>query len=474
MKRQTKWLLGLGIPVALIAVAAAAVLMLIPSDEELARMAESRATVALGVPVTIGALHWMVLPMPAIILQDVSTGQDKPVSAKRVVAYLHLRELLHKVVSVQSLEVDGGVVPQLSLRAFTKKDVAGSGDKTNKKISDKVNDKGSDTPVAASTANDTAEPAPESGLASKFSIAPIPLEQVHFTNLTWISRRGIPVVYEGDIDFDEQWRPRLAHVRRPGVTPETGLTLTRHDDEDRWATRVTVGDGTALGEVRLKTDGNGVMHLAGELQPRQIEVESAVVAFNRKPLVSGRASGTTVLDAEGHNIGELARTLHSRTQFTVAPAQVLRFDLHKAIKTFGKEHDGSTPLESLTGVLDTQNSGEGTVWTYSGLKATSGALTASGDVVIFNRKIEAKAAVDLVDGLVGVPIKVSGSMDKPDISVPKGAIAGAVIGTAILPVIGTAIGARLGALFSGDPTVPTAKPKPAPKKTLRPAAKRHP
>jgi hypothetical protein len=461
MKRHTKWLLGLGIPLAVMAVAAAAVLMLMPSDEELARMAETRMSDALGVPVTIGALHWMVLPLPAIIVLDVSTGQDKPVSAKRVVAYLHLRELLHKVVSVQSLEVDGGVVPQLSLKAFAKKDAVAS-------------DKAGNMAMTASPADDPAGPPAASGLPGKFSIAPIPLEHLHFTNLTWISRRGIPVVYEGDIDFDEHWRPRLAHVRRPGVTPETGLTLTRHGDEDRWATRITVGGGTAHGEVRIKTDSKNVLHLAGELQPRQIEVQSAVTAFNRKPLVSGRASGTTVLDAEGHNIGDLARTLHSRTQFTVAPAQVLRFDLHKAIKTFGKEHDGTTPLESITGVMDTQNTGEGTIWTYSGLKATSGALTASGDIVIFNRKIEAKAAVDLVDGLVGVPIKVSGSMDKPDVSVPKGAIAGALIGTAILPVIGTAIGARLGALFSGDPKVPTSKPKPAPKKTPPPAAQRHP
>ncbi|MBC7376207.1 MAG: hypothetical protein H7346_02080 [Burkholderiaceae bacterium] len=464
MKRQTKWLLGLGIPLALMAVAAAAVLLLIPSDEELARMAETRVSDALGVPVTIGALHWMLLPLPVVILQDVSTGQDKPVSAKRVVAYLHLRELLHRVVSVQSLEVDGGVVPQLSLKAFAKKDTgAGNG-----------NGKGDAKAKPASAANDVVKPAPASALAGSFSVTPIPLEHLHFTNLTWISRRGIPVVYEGDIDFDEHWRPRVAQVRRPGVTPETGLTLTRHGDEDRWATRITVGGGTAHGEVRIKTDAKDVLHLAGELQPRHIEVQSAVMAFNRKPLVSGRASGTTVLDAEGHNIGQLASTLHSRTQFTVAPAKVLRFDLHKAIKTFGKEHDGTTPLESITGVMDTQNTGEGTIWTYSGLKATSGALTASGDIVIFNRKIEAKAAVDLVDGLVGVPIKVSGSMDKPDVSVPKGAIAGALIGTAILPVIGTAIGARLGALFSADPKVPVSRPQPAPKKTPPPAAQRHP
>ncbi|MBC7436919.1 MAG: hypothetical protein H7332_12735 [Bdellovibrionales bacterium] len=442
MNRTTKWLLWLGIPLAVIGVAAVAVVMLVPSDEELSRMFESRASEALGVPVKIGALHWMVLPLPAVILQDVATQQDKPVTIKRIVAYLQLRPLLHKVVSLQSMEVDGAVVPQLSLKAFTQ-ETGESG-------------KGSSAPM--------------SGVAGGFTLARVPLEHLHFTDLTWISRRGIPVLYEGDIDFDERWRPRLFKARRPGVTPETGLTLTRNGNEDRWAARITVGGGTADGELRIKTDSKKMLHLSGELKPRNIEVQSAVQAFNRRPVVSGRMSGSTVLDADGTNIAGLAQTLHSRTQFTVAPGKVLRFDLHKAIKTFGKEHDGTTPLDRITGVMDTKNTGDGVIWTFDDLKAKSGVLTASGDVVIYNRKIEAKAAVDLVDGLVGVPVKVSGSMDKPDISVPKGAIAGALIGTVILPGIGTAIGARLGALFGGEPKVPGSADRKAP----LPAGQRRP
>ncbi len=113
------------------------------------------------------------------------------------------------------------------------------------------------------------------------------------------------------------------------------------------------------------------------------------------------------------------------------------------------------------------------IFTYTDLKAKSGAFSASGNVVIFNRKIEARGAVDLVDGVIGVPIQVTGSLDKPDVSVPKGSIAGAVIGTAILPGIGTAIGARLGALFGDGPDVP-ATPPPAQQTTPRPATPRAP
>jgi hypothetical protein len=48
---------------------------------------------------------------------------------------------------------------------------------------------------------------------------------------------------------------------------------------------------------------------------------------------------------------------------------LLRFDLDKAVRTAGKEHAGQTPLESITGRLDTQNTPQGMVVTYTGLKA---------------------------------------------------------------------------------------------------------
>ncbi|MES2974724.1 MAG: hypothetical protein V4757_14000 [Pseudomonadota bacterium] len=451
MTRKTKWWLwGLGLVLAVLAVAAAAVAVLMPSNEELARQAEARLEEALGVKVTIGSLRWIAFPMPAVVLQDVATVQPQPLTARRMTAFVHWQPLLDKVLSVESVEVDGVVVPQLSLRAFERKNGDASG-KTD----------------AADTAG--ADPAAPAGIR----LASIPLETFRFTDLTWISRRGIPVVYEGEIEFDEGWRPRHAQVRRPGITPATQLTATRQGSEDRWKLDVAVGGGTAAGEMRLATSARGVMRATGELLPRNIEIASAVQAFNRRPVVSGRGSGSTALDATGNNVAQLARSLHTRTQFTFAPAMVLRFDLDKAVKSFGKEHAGQTPLESLTGQLDTQNTGQGMIFTYTDLKAKSGAFSASGNVVIFNRKIEARGAVDLVDGVIGVPIQVTGSLDKPDVSVPKGSIAGAVIGTAILPGIGTAIGARLGALFGDGPDVP-ATPPPAQQTTPRPATPRAP
>ncbi|MFZ2389435.1 MAG: glycine zipper domain-containing protein, partial [Polaromonas sp.] len=108
-----------------------------------------------------------------------------------------------------------------------------------------------------------------------------------------------------------------------------------------------------------------------------------------------------------------------------------------------------------SGQLDTQNTPEGMVTDFSQLKARSGALSASGRARVVNRHIEADLAVDLVDGVIGVPLKVSGPLEQVQVSVPAGAVAGAMAGTAVLPGIGTAIGARIGAtlgkLFGGEP-----------------------
>ena len=100
---------------------------------------------------------------------------------------------------------------------------------------------------------------------------------------------------------------------------------------------------------------------------------------------------------------------------------------------------------------------------YSKIKASSGALSASGKARVANRHIDAEFAVDLVKGVVGVPLKITGPLEQVRVSVPASAVAGAVVGTAVLPGIGTAIGARIGAaigqLFGAKPGgKPSVKP----------------
>jgi len=428
MKRGQKWALGLGIAAALVGAAWLAVVWWLPSDEQLAARLTAEAEDRLGVKVTIGSVHWALLPTSVVVINDFRTQQAQPVVIRQLSAHLNARLLLQRKLLFERVDIDGAVFPHTSMLAFHAK------------------------PGAS---------VPDAGDG-------VPLEHLAFRNLTWISYSGITVVYEGEIDFDAHWRPRHAELRRPGISPPFTLTLTREGDADRWQARTRVGGGTADGTVSLKSAASGAMHLSGQLAPHDIEVASALSSFNRQPSVGGKGSGQTVLSADGNSVGELARSLHTRTVFSVNPATILRFNLDKAISTQRKEYDGRTVLQELTGQMDTQNTDQGLRVTYTGLRARAGMYIVTGEATIYKRQVEASGTLDLVAGVIGMPFTVRGSVDKPNVSVPPGFFAGVAIGTAVLPGIGTVIGSRiggaLGEIFKGGAQQPVTPAPDAPKK----------
>jgi AsmA-like C-terminal region/Glycine zipper len=430
MTRTRKWLAGLGILAAVVVLLGLIGLSLIPKDEELARRAAAKLTEVSGVPVSVGALQWRVLPAPRVVLQNVLTEQSRPIELKLLTLYFELGPLLQRRIKVDRVLLDGATVPQLSLRALGK---TGGADQTPGTL--------------------------------PFAVDDLPLARFEFREVTWLTRRGLALVYEGEVEFDAKWRPRAGQLRRPGLNPAADLTITREGQEDRWATRINLADGTANGEVRLQTRADGRLHLDGTLRPEGIDAANAVIAFNRRAVLAGKASGVTTLSADGDTVGELVQSLHTQSTLRISRARLLRFDLEKAVRSAGREHAGQTPLDSLTAQMDTQNTAQGIVLDFSNVKASSGALTATGKGRLANQTIEAEVAVDLVSGLVGVPLTISGPVSAVKVSVPAGAIAGAAVGTAVLPGIGTAIGARIGAtlgnIFGTRPQPSSGKKPPA-------------
>ena len=409
--RGRRWLVGAGLAAVLLALLAAMAIRLIPSDEALARRVAAELETALGVPVSIGALHWQLLPSPRVELENAVIRQPQPIEISKLTVHLNSAALWQRRLKVDRAVVRGGVLPQLSLRGLGGRLTA-------------------DMPARA----------------KRYTVDALPVGRVEWVDVTWVSRWGIRLLYEGDADFDAGWRPRTATLRRSQVSPPAELTLTRQGQQDRWALRNTVGGGTAHGEIALQTHAQGGLRLSGKLQPRNIDVASAFQAFDRRALalVSGKASGETMVSARGANLGELAQSLHTATTFTMGRSVLLHFDLDKAIRSVGKEHAGVTPLDRISGQIDTQNTPQGMVVSFSGLKTSSGALSASGTARLVHRQIDAELAVELAGGLVGVPLTISGSVDKVQVSVPASAIAGAAVGTAVLPGVGTVIGARIG------------------------------
>ncbi|WP_213954635.1 AsmA-like C-terminal region-containing protein [Variovorax sp. dw_954] len=433
MSASRRWIIGIAAAcVGVLVIALGGLAWWLPSDAQVAARVATEFEQRTGVALRVGAAHWTLRPGLSLELDELATAQKEPITVRRLVLHASLRELLARRIRVDDVEIEGAVFPRASAREFR-----GRGD-------------GSPAALGA------------------FTMDPVPVGQVRFDDVTWIDRRGIALAYDGRIEFDPGWMPRRAEVSRRGVTPPARLELTREGEGiDRWRTDIEVAGGTWSGTAAVQALPEGNLRLHADLVPRDVDIVGLTSAFGRKTAVEGRINGRTEVMAEGANPIEWWQVLHTRTRFTVRPALLRGFDLARAVSTAGISRGGQTPLDELAGTLDTQGTENGIVLRYTNLKARSGLLTASGSATMLNRKVDGELAVDIVDGVVGVPLKVGGTLDAPELSLTGGALAGAAIGSAVLPGVGTAIGARIGQRMEqlfGDPS-----PKGAAKKKKRAA-----
>ena len=406
-----RWALAAAALMALCAAAWLAWRAFVPSNDALARRLEALFEERTGQALVLGQLRWHLLPTPSVEVLDAHTRQEQPIRVRRLALYPQLGPLLHQRLVINRLEIDGAEASRDALRALR---------------GDSPGEDGS-----------------------------IKLHSLVFKDLSYTSYAGIAVAYEGEVRFDEDGLPSRLEVRRPGVEPPATLEATREgrsdEGEDLYQLRVQAGGGTALGQARLRRSDSASMRLRGELEPQEVEVQALLESFHRRSVISGRASGHTVLRAEGKTWSELMRSMHTRSELTVQNGRILRLDVDKVVKSLGQERAGQTPLDELSGVVDTQNTEQGMKTEFTEVKARSGNYSASGRATLYRKQLAAEGRLDIAGGALGVPFSAHGPVNQPDFKIAKGAIVGAAIGTAVLPGIGTAIGAKIGGAISGPP-----------------------
>ncbi|GBU15265.1 hypothetical protein AwPolaro_06430 [Polaromonas sp.] len=405
---------------------------LLPSDAALAQRAGAELEAALGVPVSVGTLHWRLRPSVVVVLENVATQQTPPIVIKQLTANLNVPALWQGRLKLERVEVDGAVLPQLSLR-------------------------GLHAPLLA-PANPSNATKPVEFKTGHMQLDDLPLEQLVFRNVSWISRHGGQVVYDGEVQFDSGWRPRKVELQRLDFEPVTRLSLVRQAQSERWDLHSTVGGGSVNGELQLQTHANGELQLDGKLKLSGIEAVSALAAFNLSAIITGPISGDTTVSAQGANLAELVRSLRTSTSFAMGRSALLRFDLRQAIRGVGKTHTGETALDTVSGQLTTHNTADGMVLDFTQVKAASGILKASGKAHIAKQQIQGELTIDLVQGLVGIPLNLSGPLAHIKVSVPHNAVVGAVVGRAVLhggagTVMGARIGVALGRMLNDGPPV---------------------
>lgn len=415
---RRRWTIAAASLAALVAAAWLALLVLVPSDDELARRVEAEFESRLGQKLVVGAVQWRLFGGAMVEVRDAHTVQPDAIRVRRLAIHPELMPLLRRQIVIDRLEVDGAEVPRHALAAYRGKEQDGRGS--------------------------------------------LLLRTVAFNDVTYISYSGIPVVYAGDIRFDDDAMPQRLWIERPEMAQPTSLEATRESVAEGGAhiyqLQLQAAGGTAQGQARLSSSPEGRMSLEGEFEPRDVEVESLLKAFNRRSPISGFASGKTELRAEGDSYTELFRSLHTRSVLQVERAKILRFNMEKAVKSLGEDRTGETALESLKGVVDTQNTENGMKTEFTQVSAVSGPYTAHGQATLYRRQIDAEGKVETGGGLVEVPFTVKGPTRQPEFGIAWGAIAGAVAGTAVLPGIGTVLGAKIGGVLSA-PTKPQVQPK---------------
>lgn len=407
--RILKWLAALVAVIVILLIGVSAALHRWVGSDDFRARAEREATAALGVPVKLGALSVDLWPLPAVAVSDLRVQTQPPLTLGRLEARPVWAGLLGGRLEIATLVVRDLVVPATGVAAI--------GAAMQKKAA----------------APGTTAP---SGSGGGLSLVP---RRALLERVTWVDEKGARTTLDAQLQLGgdrllDKASFKILQGRLAGARGE----IQRGDGQ--WPLRIDVGGGRVSGPLTLTPAKGGAQLLQGQLKTENVEV-AELTAPSRT--LTGKLQATTTLRAEFREPGQIADVLVTQTQFTVQDAVVHGIDLAQAVKTIGLSRGGETRLDTLAGQLHTQ----GKAAQLKNLVASSGALTAAGDVAMgADRSLNGRVTVDLSSsrGAVGVPLVVGGTLDSPNVTLTRGGLLGAAIGTAVAPGVGTGAGAKLG------------------------------
>ncbi|MES1978179.1 MAG: hypothetical protein V4451_09090 [Pseudomonadota bacterium] len=461
MARYFKWLLVVLLALVLLLAAVIFALHRWVGSDDFRQRVEREAGAALGVPVVVGSMTVDVWPLPAVAFGGLTVQSQPPVTLERLEVRPQWQALMRGELSIATLIIRKAVLPQQGIDAILlalqkKKQVAVVGQPA---------------PAGPATASAPATPAAAQKLAPALpaatavtapadDLAWLPRRTI-LDDVTWVSNTGTSTAVEGEARLGADALPDSASLKLirgnlQGLTAQLKREPRAVTDitADQWDLQVNVGGGKMAGKLGLErkvVKAGPELVVQGKIETRDVEV-SALTAPN-KPL-SGKLEANTTLNARAATTAALVEALQTQTTFTVHGAIVHGIDLAKAVRTVGLSRGGQTELQTLAGHIATN----GRAAQLSNLVATSGALSATGNVAVSQAKaLSGLVSVNLsaesklgnaIGGAVAVPLVVSGTLDSPEVTLSRAALLGAALGTAVMPGVGTGAGANLGSKLS--------------------------
>jgi hypothetical protein len=413
MLKVLKWFVVAVAGVVLLLVAVAMALQYWLRTDDFRTRVEQQASAALGVPLKLGRLSIDLWPLPAVAVDNVEIHTRPMLTVGRVEARPVYAALASGKLEVATFIVRKAVLPQSAIGA----------------IGLAMQKKGSKA---------KAQPAPSSSSSSRGAMDLLPRRAI-FDDITWVDEKGQRITVDAEADLGRDGLLDAASFKIvQGRLAGTHGKINREGQD--WPLRVDIGGGSIAGRLQLRPAKGNVQVLSGTLTTQGVEV-SALTAPS-KPL-TGKLEAQTTLRSEFREPGQVADLMNTQTRFTVRDALVQGIDLQKAVQTVGLSRGGLTRLDALSGQVSTQ----GKAVHLTNLVATSGALSATGDVSIStSQALSGVVNVDVsrTKGTLGVPLQVGGTVDEPSVMLTRGAMVGAALGTLVAPGPGTAAGAGVG------------------------------
>jgi hypothetical protein len=418
MNKALKWISGAGLAAGVLVVGSVWGLQTWLGSADFKARVEREALQSLGVGVSVGSIKVSVFPKPAVVVTDIEVATQPALSLAYVGVRPELGRLLVGEWSVGSVLVRDASLPQHGIDALLLLL--------------------SKTKLPAQSAQ-----AQKAQIAAKKSEPWLPRELL-LKNVSWVNAKGLAMTVDLQADINAQGEPDQVNAQvLKGFLQGSTAQLTRQDRV--WNVALNLGGGTVQGpvEFQVPSQAGGAYVLKGQLETQGVEV--AALSTATTPVLSGRLDASTTLSARTSQIDDLSDVLKTQSQFTVKDAVLHGIDLAKAVKTVGISRGGNTSLDVLAGQVNTQ----GRVIQLSNLVASSGVLSATGQVkVAANRALSGQVSVNLaasqLGGALGVPLEVGGTLDAPQVNLSRSALIGAAIGTVLMPGVGTGAGASVG------------------------------
>jgi hypothetical protein len=418
MNKALKWISGAGLAAGVLVVGSVWGLQTWLGSADFKARVEREALQSLGVGVSVGSIKVSVFPKPAVVVTDIEVATQPALSLAYVGVRPELGRLLVGEWSVGSVLVRDASLPQHGIDALLLLL--------------------SKTKLPAQSAQ-----AQKAQIAAKKSEPWLPRELL-LKNVSWVNAKGLAMTVDLQADINAQGEPDQVNAQvLKGFLQGSTAQLTRQDRV--WNVALNLGGGTVQGpvEFQVPSQAGGAYVLKGQLETQGVEVAELSTAAT--PVLSGRLDASTTLSARTSQIDDLSDVLKTQSQFTVKDAVLHGIDLAKAVKTVGISRGGNTSLDVLAGQVNTQ----GRVIQLSNLVASSGVLSATGQVkVAANRALSGQVSVNLaasqLGGALGVPLEVGGTLDAPQVNLSRSALIGAAIGTVLMPGVGTGAGASVG------------------------------